>query len=380
MAYQVPFADPKEHYRRYKADIDGALQDCLVNGDLIHRRQLFDFEKHLAAYVGTKDAVGLSSGYHALYFALLAANIGAGDEVITVAHTFAATVSAIVHCGAKPVLVEVGTDYNMDMEAMERAIGPKTKAVIPVHLNGRVCDMDRLHPIAQKHKLAVIEDACQSLGATYQGKMAGSFGAGCFSFYPFKALGGLGDGGALTTNDPAVARTARLLRYNGEDRETGEFHYHGYTALLDNIQAAVLDAKLKHFPEWVEHRRHMAGLYQQALSSVSEIVLPHFPLTLSLSPKGEREKNVYGDSYQNYVIRAQQRDGLREHLKQAGVETLVSWPKPLWHHPALKLGKPNLPFSEQLCREVLSLPLTAETTPKHVETTATAIRSFYSRS
>jgi dTDP-4-amino-4,6-dideoxygalactose transaminase len=255
----------------------------------------------------------------------------------------------------------------MDPGGLERALTPRTKAVIPVHLNGRVCDMDKIMEFARRHKLAVVEDACQALGATFRGKMAGSFGTGCFSFYPFKALGALGDAGAITTDDPEVARIARLLRYNGEDRETGDFYFHGYTALLDNLQASVLDAKLRHFPSWVEHRRHMGELYQKALSEIPRVILPHFP------------GDSYRDSYQNYVIRAQRRDELRSFLKEQGVETLISWPKPMWEHPGLKLPNPNLKFTERVCREVLSLPLSAETTGEHVEITAAAIREFYAK-
>jgi len=367
LAYRVPFVDPREHYRRYKSDIDGAIQDCLVNGDLIHRRQLFDFERNLAAYVGTKDAVGLASGYHALHFALLAAGIGPGDEVITAGHTFTATVSAIIHCGATPVLIEVGKDYNMDPTGLAGALSPRTKALLPVHLNGRVCDMDPIMEFARKNRLTLIEDACQGLGATYRGRMAGSFGTGCFSFYPFKALGALGDAGAITTNDPEVARIARLLRYNGEDRETGEFYFHGYTALLDNLQAAVLDAKLRHFPSWVEHRRMIAEMYRQALSGVKEVATPHFG------------NDAFRDAYQNYAIMAQRRDALRSFLKEKGVETLVSWPKPMWAHPALRIPDPKLEFTERICREVLSLPLSAETTGEHVAIATAAIREFYAK-
>ncbi len=247
MAYRVPFIDPRKHYSNLKAESDEAITDCLSKGDLILRSQLKDFEKNFASCVGTKYAVGLNSGYHALALSLQAAGIGAGDEVITVAHTFVASISAIVHCRATPVLIDVGKDYNMNMDKLEPAITPRTKAVLPVHLNGRVCDMDRLMGIAKKHNLIVIEDAAQSVGGKYNGKIAGSFGlAGCFSHYPFKILSGFGDGGTLTTDDPDIARKATLLRYNGEDRETGEYHYHGYTCLLDNVQAAVLDVKLKH--------------------------------------------------------------------------------------------------------------------------------------
>jgi dTDP-4-amino-4,6-dideoxygalactose transaminase len=316
--------------------------------------------------VGVKYAVGVNSCYHALFFSLLAAGVGPGDEVITVGHTFVATVSAIVHTGATPVLIDVRRDYNMDPDSFERAITSKTKAVIPVHLNGRVCEMTKIDSIARKHKLAVIEDAAQALGARFTGQRAGSFGlAGCFSFYPFKSLGGIGDGGAVTTNDPEVARLATLLRFNGEDRHTGEFHYHGYTALLDNIQAAVLDVKLRHLPNWIAHRRHLASLYTEGLRDIPGIVLPQF------------DGSEYDDTYQNYVIRTTTRDELRQHLKESGVETLVHWNKPMWAHPGLKLVNPGLLETERICREVISLPLSAETTAEQVAIVVHAVRSFF---
>ena len=366
MSYRVPFVDPREHYRRLKGEVDFAITDTLAKGDLVLRQQLRDFEKNLAEFVGVKHAVGVNSGYHALYFSLLAAGVGPGDEVITVGHTFVATVSAIVHTGAKPVLVDVREDYNMDPGKFAAAVTPRTKAVIPVHLNGRVCDMDAIMAVAEKHGLAVIEDAAQALGASFRGQRAGSFGlAGCFSFYPFKSLGGLGDGGAVTTDDPEVARLATLLRFNGEDRVTGEFEYHGYTALLDNVQAAVLDVKLRHLPSWIEHRRKIAGLYRQGLEAVEGLRLPHFS-------GGE-----YFDSYQNYVIRTERRDELRLHLTGQGVETLVHWAKPMWEHKGLALENPGLPETESICREVISLPMSAETTAEQVEITAGCIRDFF---
>jgi len=366
LSYRVPFIDPREHYRRIKEEIDFTITDTLAKGDLVLRQQLRDFEQHLAEFVGVKYAVGVNSCYHALHFSLLAAGIGPGDEVITVGHTFVATVSAIVHAGAKPVLVDVGEDYNLAPDKFESAVTAKTKAVIPVHLNGRVCEMDRIMAIADRHGIRIIEDAAQALGATFQGRRAGSFGlSGCFSFYPFKSLGGLGDGGAITTNDPEIARFVTLVRFNGEDRQTGEFHYHGYTALLDNVQAAVLDVKLRHLPEWIAHRRFIASLYRAGLQGVEGLRLPHFP--------GEE----YFDSYQNYVIRTEQRDELRQHLKDQGIETLLHWPKPMWEHKGLGLGNPGLPETESICREVISLPMSAETTPEHVETTVSCIREFF---
>lgn len=367
MSHSVPFVDPRKHYQSMKTEFDAAIIDCLTRGDLVYRGQLRSFENNLAAFVGTKYAVGVNSGYHALHFSLLAAGIRAGDEVITVGHTFVATVSAIVHCGATPVLVDVGEDHNMDPDLFEKAITPKTKAVIPVHLNGRVCDMDRIMDIAQRHNLTVIEDAAQALGATFRNKRAGGFGlTGCFSFYPFKVLGGFGDGGAVTTNDPSVARAVSLLRYNGEDRETGEYHYHGYTALLDNVQAAVLDVKLRHLPKWIEHRRKIAALYRMGLAGIKEIRLPHF------------DDDRFFDIFQNYVIQTPRRDALRASLKENGVETLVHWPKPMWEHKGLCLPNPNLPRTERLCKEVVSLPMSAETTEEHVAKTVEEINRFFS--
>jgi len=366
LSYRVPFVDPREHYRRLKTEVDFAITDTLAKGDLVLRQQLRDFEQHLAEFVGTKYAVGVNSCYHALHFSLLASGVGPGDEVITVAHTFVATVSAIVHAGAKPVLVDVRENYNMDPAAFEAAITSRTKAVIPVHLNGRVCEMDRIMAVAQKHGLVVIEDAAQALGAAFAGKRAGSFGlAGCFSFYPFKALGGLGDGGAVTTDDPEVARFVTLVRFNGEDRQTGEFHHHGYTALLDNVQAAVLDVKLRHLEDWIKHRRTIANLYREGLEGSEGLWLPHF------------EDDRHFDSYQNYVIRTECRDQLRQYLMEEGVETLVHWPKPMWEHRGLHLENPGMAETESICREVISLPMSAETTPEQVEIATESIRKFF---
>ncbi len=366
LSYRVPFVDPREHYRNLKSEIDFAITDTLARGDLVLRQQLCDFERRLAGFVGTKYAVGVGSCYHALYFSLLAAGVGPGDEVITVAHTFAATVSAIVYTGARPVLVDVRPDYNMDPEKFEAAITPRTRAVIPVHLNGRICEMDRIVSIAQKHGLAVIEDAAQALGASFAGRAAGSFGlAGCFSFYPFKSLGGLGDGGAVTTDDPEVARFVTLMRFNGEDRQTGEFHYHGHTALLDNVQAAVLEVKLRHLADWIEHRRHIANLYRTGLHEIEDLQLPNFAAA------------GYFDSYQNYVIRTRRRDELRQYLTVQGVETLIHWPKPLWEHQGLALDNPGLAETAAICHEVISLPMSAETTEEQVSIINRCIQEFF---
>lgn len=368
MPYSVPFVRPGVAYARHKDEIDRAIRECLESGDLIARAQLGQFERQFAQFCGTKFCVGVNSGYHALALSLLALGVGPGDEVITVAHTFVATVSAIVHAGATPVLVDVCGDFNMNVEAFERAITKRTKAVIPVHLNGRVCDMDSLERVAQRHGLHIVEDAAQAIGATFRGKRAGGFGVtGCFSFYPFKMLGALGDGGAVTTDDPAIARDVTLRRFNGVDRETGEYQHHGYTALLDNVQAAVLDAKLRHLPGWIEHRRQIATLYNTNLEGIGDLHLPEFDSV-------ERF-----DVFQNYVIRTKQRDALRAWLTANSIETLVSWNKPMWEHAALALGPYHMPETEAICREVISLPMSAETSAEDVVATSTAIRNFFAR-
>lgn len=366
MSFRVPFVDPREHFRRYRAEFEPAILETLAAGDLIMRRQLRSFEEHLAEFVGVRYAVGVNSGYDALHLSLRAAGIGAGDEVITVAHTFVATISAIVNCGATPVLVDVRGDFNMDPDAFERAITPKTRGVIPVHLNGRICEMDSILAIAERHKLIVVEDAAQALGGSFAGRCGGAFGAtGCFSFYPFKSLGCFGDGGAVTTDDGAIATAIKRLRFNGEDRETGEYHYHGFTALLDNVQAAVLDVKLAHLPQWIAHRRSMAERYTAGLRGVGDLGLPDW------------RDDRFSDAWQNYVIRTSQRDALRLHLRDSGVETLVHWVRPVWQHRALGLGDQRLPVTEAICREVISLPMSAELTEEHVDETVAAIRAFF---
>lgn len=366
--YRVPFVDPREHYRRFKDEIDFAITDTLARGDLVVRQQLRDFERHFADFVGVKYAVGVNSGYHALHFSLVAAGVGPGDQVITVAHTFPATISAIVHTGATPVLIDVGPDFNLNPVGLEKAVTPRTKAIIPVHLNGRLCDMDQVQEVASRHRLLIVEDAAQALGARFKGRMAGSFGlAGCFSFYPFKTLGGLGDGGAITTNDAEVARMATLLRFNGEDRETDEFICHGYTALLDNVNAAVLDRKLTHLSSWVEHRRAVAERYRRGLRGLRDLTLPHFAA------------DDYVDSYQAYVVRSPERDHLQQHLFSRGIETMIHWPRPVWTHKGLALEDPPLPETVRVCHEVLSLPMYSEITFEQVEIVVEAVREFFAR-
>jgi dTDP-4-amino-4,6-dideoxygalactose transaminase len=349
MTYKVKFVNPGKNYRMIKEEIDEAYSEVMKRGDLIMRGQLKRFEENLAAFVGTRFAVGLNSGY-----------------VIVPAHTFLATASAVVNAGAKPILVDAGSDYNIDVKKINPKISSHTKAIIPVHLNGRPADMEKIMAIAEQYHLIVVEDACQSLGAAFKEKRVGSFGlTGCWSFYPFKILGGYGDGGAITTNDPEVARKAALLRYNGEDRETGEYYYHGFTCLLDNLQAAFLEVKLRHLPRWIERRRVIASRYLAGLRDIPGVILPHFA-----DPRIE-------EVFQNYVIRTPQRDSLFEYLKARGIETLIHWRKPYYKHKALGMDGQIFPKTESICREVLSLPMNVEITDEEVDYVIESVRLFF---
>ena len=369
--YKVPFVDYPEHYRRIWDEVINAITEALSKGDLILRDQLRQFEENIASFVGVKYAVGVNSGTDALFLSLKAAGVGHGDEVITVAHTFVATVSVVVQCRAKPILVDIGEDMNMDVNQVEQVITPQTKAIIPVHLNGRVCDAGRLKEIANKHDLIVIEDAAQALGASFDGKKAGSFGlTGCFSFYPAKMLGAAGDGGIVVTNDEEIAEKIRLLRDHGYQRSTGEMLCYGYNSRLDNVQAAILDVKLKYLPEWIERRRERVSLYHQGLSDLPELKLPLPPLS----------NDLFFDVYQNYVIRAKERDRLVAHLRESGIEILISWPKPIHRHDALGLKHFHLPKTEQISNEVLSLPMYPELSNEQVEFVVDDIHKFYRKS
>jgi dTDP-4-amino-4,6-dideoxygalactose transaminase len=368
MGYKVRFVEPGRNYRMIKDEIDAAYFEVMSNGDLIDRGQLKRFEENLAAFVGTKYAVGLNSGYDALHISLRAAGVGAGDEVILPAHTFVASASAIVNVGAKPVLVDVGKDFNINVDKIEEAITQNTKGIMPVHLNGYMADMVKVMEVAHQHHLVVVEDACHSLGAKMNGEGAGAWGlTGCWSFYPFKILGGYGDGGAITTDDPDVALFATRMRYNGEDRITGEYHGHGFTCLLDNLQAAFLDIKLRHLPDWIKRRREIAQQYREGFSDLADLILPHYD--------DPRRDHVY----QNYVVRSKQGDFFSDYLQSNGVEVLIQFRKPYYKHEALKVENRGFPETEALSREVCSLPMNVEITDEEVGYVISVIRSFYGK-
>jgi dTDP-4-amino-4,6-dideoxygalactose transaminase len=367
MAYKVPFVNYKRQYQQLKGEFDGVFEEVMSGGDFILRRHLEVFEKKIAAFVGTKHAIGVNTGTDALYLSAHALGFGPDDEVITVAHTFVSTVGSIVQCGATPILVDVRDDFNIDVDRIEEAITTKTKGIIPVHLNGRACKMDKIMELAHTYDLKVIEDAAQALGASYEGKRCGSFGnTAIFSFYPAKMLGAPGDGGMVCTNDDSLARKLRAFRDNGRVESVDTIECFGWCSRLDNLHAALLSMKFRFFDKWVERRREIAEMYDSRLRSIEGLIPP--PLS----------HNSFFDVYQNYVIRSEDRNKLVEHLRNAGVEVLISWPNPMHKQEALALSHFSLPMTERISAEVVSLPMYPELTDDEVEYVISAVLSFFS--
>ena len=364
---QIPFLDLKVQYRQIEAELKPVLEDIMVSGAFIGGPQVADFEKEFAAFCGVGHCVGLSSGTDALRFALMAAGVGPGDEVITVPHTFIATTEAISQAGATPVFVDIDpATCCIDVNQIKHRVTTRTRAVVPVHLYGQTADMDPILEIAHKHRLAVIEDACQAHGALYKGRSAGSMGAvGCFSFYPGKNLGAFGDAGAVVTNDEKLAQTIRMLREHGQCRK----YYHdteGYTGRLDAIQAAVLRLKLKRLAGWNLERRANAALYTQLLMGVPGVTVI-------------KEAAFAQSVYHLYVILVDDRDGLQAFLNEKGVGTGLHYPLPLHLQKAYtRMGfkKGDFPVSERTAERLLSLPMYAELTHEQIGHVVTRIEEY----
>jgi dTDP-4-amino-4,6-dideoxygalactose transaminase len=365
MDWSVRFWNPAKSFGLIEEEMMSTIRRVLADGDLVMRQQMEDFEDHLATFVGRHHGIGVSNCTDGLRLTLEALGIGAGDEVITVAHTFVATMAAIHHAGASPVLVDVGVDHNMDVDLLEAAVTERTRAIIPVHLNGRLCRMDRVMDVAARHRLVVVEDSAQALGGSFDGVSGGAWGvAAAFSFYPAKLLGAYGDAGIVVTSDADLAVRLRALRDHGRVSKT-ELNGWGYNCRLDNLQAAILDTKLRHLPSWIDRRRHLAGLYDELLAPIPGIKRPPGP-----------SEGKFFDVFQNYVIEAEQRHELVEHLTSRGIETLVSWPVPM-HHQPLGLEHFSLPVTEALSRRVVSLPIYPELEEAQVHEVAAAVNAFY---
>lgn len=370
MNWTVRYVDYPAAFRKIEAEVMETIHTVLANGDLMLRQQLRDFEENLARFCGTKYAVGVSNCTDGLHLSLCAAGIGPGDEVISVSHTFVATVAAIHHTGADPVLIDIGDDHNMDASRIEAAITPRTRAILPVHLNGRICDMETILSIARKRNLLVIEDSAQALGALFDGRKGGSMGlAGCFSFYPAKLLGAYGDGGAVVTNSEEMATRLRQLRDHGRMPD-GNLSGWSFNCRMDNLHAAILDLKLRRLPEALARRRELARLYQERLKDVPSLRLPPPP----------EENGRRWDVFQNYEIEAEQRDGLAACLKEKGVETMKPWGgKGVHQHPALGLTHFRLPRTERFFTGCLMLPMHPELEDWQIDYVSDVIRRFYAR-
>jgi dTDP-4-amino-4,6-dideoxygalactose transaminase len=344
----VPFVDLHAQHDPCAAEIGQAIARVIEAGDFILGEDVRAFEEEFASYCGVKHAVGVDSGISSLELALRALDIGPGDEVITVSHTFIATVSSISFTGATPIFVDIDpVTYNMDATKLEAAITQRTRAILPVHLYGQPADMDKILAIARPRGLAVIEDACQSHGAKFRGQRVGSLAdAGCFSFYPAKNLGAFGDGGILVTNNPELAEKVRMLRNYGQ-REKYHHVFLAYNRRLDTLQAAVLRIKLKHLDEWNALRRKAAETYDRLLAAIPGVVRPTV---------AEGRDHVY----HLYVIQHPQRDALAAHLNKNGVATGLHYPVPVHLqkcYRSLSSANVSLDVTQQVASRILSLPI-----------------------
>jgi dTDP-4-amino-4,6-dideoxygalactose transaminase len=361
----IPLVDLRKQYRKLKDEIDPAIHAVLDKCNFILGDEVADFEQAFARFVGVRHGIGVSSGTEALHLAMRAAGIGPGDEVITVANTFIATVLAISQTGARPVLIDCEPEgYQIDVNQLAAAVTERTKAIVPVHLYGQCADMDPILDLAERKDLLVIEDAAQAHGAEYKGRSAGSMGTlGCFSFYPGKNLGAYGDGGTVVTNDDALAEALRLLRNWGSVVKY-EHPMIGFNSRLDTIQAAVLRVKLKYLPKWNEARRQCASIYNDLLSAEPMVITPR------TMPYGTHVFHLY-------VVQVPHRDRVLDGLQATGIGAGVHYPIPVHLQGAYEsLGhkEGDFPYAERLAKRCLSLPLFPELEEDQIAAVVDALR------
>jgi dTDP-3-amino-3,4,6-trideoxy-alpha-D-glucose transaminase len=365
----VPLLDLKPAVAELRAELDEAYRRVMDSGWFLFGPELEAFEAEYAASVGVKHCIGVANGLEAMQMALMARGIGPGDEVIVPAHGYIATFLAVTHSGARPVPCECDErTYNLDPERVSRAITSRTKAILPIHLYGQAADMDALEKVAEGRGLFLLEDAAQSHGATCRGKQAGALGdAAGVSFYPSKNLGALADGGAVTTNDDALAdRICHLRNYGSKIRYQNE--YIGLNSRLGELQAAFLRVKLKHLPKWNDRRQKLAAIYLEKLHGAGDLVLPHVPRWAE-------------PVWHLFVIRTKHRDRLQQHLAAAGIGTQVHYPTPphlssAYRDAGWKRG--DFPIAERLANEVLSLPIGPHHSVGQIDMVCDAVRSFFS--
>ncbi len=367
---QFPFLDLKAQFATIRDEVMAAVNRVMESQQFIMGPEVSALEEEIKAQVGCQYVFGCASGSDALLLALMALGIGPGDEVITVPFTFVATAGSIARLHAKPVFVDIDSaTFNMDPAKLEAAITPRTKAIMPVHLFGLSADLDPILEIGKRHGIAVIEDAAQAIGAKYKGKPAGSMGTfGCYSFFPSKNLGGAGDGGLITTNDPALAAQLKLLREHGS-RTRYDYEILGINSRLDALQAAILRIKLKYLDGWASGRQRNADRYRQLIHERGLSKHVRVPACPSYATH----------IYHQFTIRVRQRDQLKTHLAQRGIPSEIYYPHPLHLQPAFAdLGyRPgSMPESEAASREVLSLPIYPELTDQQLQSVVKAIAEF----
>jgi dTDP-4-amino-4,6-dideoxygalactose transaminase len=363
----VPYFNYPQIFLSNEEQFVGTFRTVGRRGAFILQKELQEFERNLAAYVGAKFAVGVANATDGLQMAFSAGGLRLGDEVIICSHTMVATASAVHYAGGIPVPVETGADHLIDPGAVRAAITPRTRAICPTHLNGRTCNMDAIRAIAAEHKLDLYEDAAQALGSKFNGQCAGTFGrAACISFYPAKVLGCLGDGGAVLTNEEEIYQKLLLLRDHGRDH-TGEVVLWGMNSRLDNIAAAHLDFQLKDYPGVVVRRRAIAALYQQRLGGCPQLKLPP-------APSAEPE---HFDIFQNYEIEAENRNALKEYLKSRDVGTLIQWGGKAVHQFRALGFNQSLPRTDALFQRLLMLPLNMSLVDDDVHYVADCVLEFY---
>jgi dTDP-4-amino-4,6-dideoxygalactose transaminase len=365
---QVPFVDLKAQYQSIKTEVNQAVLNVLENCNFILGREVEEFEKNFAQFVGAQYAIGVSTGLDALRLALEALNIGSGDEVIIPANTFIATALSVSAVNARPVLVDIDPlTYNIAPNLIEAVITPKTKAIMPVHLYGQACDMTAIMEIAKHYNLKVIEDACQSHGSHYKNGCTGTFGEiGCFSMYPGKNLGAYGDAGLIVTSDKELADKMSRLRNYGQKQK----YYHSEKGLnnrLDTLQAAVLSVKLKYLADWNAKRAHNASLYKQSLLGIEQIHAPEIAT--------DRDH-----IFHLYVIQVKERERLQKFLSEKGITTIIHYPVPIHLQEAYsdlgyRLG--DFPVTEKFANEIVSLPMYPELQPEQIKYVSSMIAEFY---
>ncbi len=366
---KLQMVDVVGQYTRIKPEIDAAIHEVLDSGQFIQGKQVGELECEIAGYLGVKYAVACASGTDALQIALMALAVGPGDEVITTPFTFVATAETIGILGARPVYVDIDPlTYNINPELIERAITPRTKAVLPVHLYGQPADLDPILAVAGKHGLKVIEDSAQAFGASYKGRKVSSFGdIGCISFFPSKNLGCFGDGGMVVTNDKALAEAMHMIASHGSRVR----YYHeilGVNSRLDTLQAAILKVKLKYLEQWNTARQHAAARYDELLKG-TEVRIPY------IAPYGQH-------IFHQYTVRAPRRDGLDEHLKEKGIPHAIYYPVPLHLQQAFAMAgnkKGDFPVSEKAADEVISLPMHTELTEEQQAFITDEVKEFYKK-